>query len=335
MKLGIAVLPKLPFADFIRLGQECEKSDLSLWVPDERFFRDVFVSLAALATNTSKVSLGSGVTDPFIRHPLLTAAGMASLDELSGGRAILGIGAGVSGFDALGIKRHAPATALRQTIDLCRRFWAGEAITQLEGPVYAKAAQLNFTAPRQIPVYIAGRGPKVLALGGEVAEGVIIGHFTSERGLGSAQDQISAGIKKRSPDRGRPEIAVWAYTSVSKDGDAARAAVKPAIGRTIRSTPEALEILGENAPRLLEELERFGYARSPEYDQAMRDTVSDSLTAQLSISGTPQECIDRIRAIRACGIDNVIVLPYPAAGMSIPEMTALFCSDVLPSVRDI
>ncbi len=332
MKLGIAVLPKLPLAEFVRLGQECEASDLALWVPDERFFRDVFVAMAALACATSRSTIAPGVTDPYIRHPLLTAAAMASLDELSNGRAILGIGAGVSGFDALGIKRHAPATAVREAIDMCRRFWAGESITNLDGPVYAKAAQMNFSA-RQIPVYIAGRGPKILALGGEVADGVIIGHFTSRNGIGSAQEQIAAGLKKRSPERGKPQTLVWAYTSVSPDGDAARAAVKPAIGRTIKSTPEALDLLGISAPRLLEELERHGYSRSAAYDRAMCETVSDELAGHLSIAGTPQECIDRIRAIEACGVDQVIVLPYPAAGMTIPEMTRLFLKDAMPAIR--
>lgn len=334
MKVGIAILPKLSLGDFIAFGRRCESHGLSMWVPDERFFRDVFVSLSALACNTAVSTLGTGATDPYIRHPLLTAAAIASLDELSGGRAILGMGAGISGFDALGIKRVSPVKALRDAIDLSRRFWAGETITSSSEFVPAKAATLGFAA-REIPIFITGRGPMVLALGGELADGIIIGHFTSEKGISFAQGHISAGLKKRSPDRGRPEIAVWAYTSVSRDGDAARAAVKPAIGRTISSTREALGILGENGDRLIEQLDKFGYARSDAYDAAMRETVSDSLTAQLSVSGTPAECIDRIRAIRACGVDQVILLPYPPEGTTIPEMGELIFSEVLPGVRDI
>lgn len=334
MKVGIAILPKLPLSDFVSLGQRCETHGLSMWVPDERFFRDVFVSLSALACNTSVSTLGTGATDPFIRHPLLTAAAIASVDELSGGRAILGIGAGISGFDALGIKRVSPVKALRDAIDLSRRFWIGETVTSSSDFVPAKAATLGFAA-REIPVFITGRGPMVLALGGEIADGIIIGHFTSERGISFARGHIDAGLKKRSPDRKRPEVTVWAYTSVSRDGDAARAAVKPAIGRTISSTRETLGILGENGERLIEKLDQFGYARSAAYDAAMRETVSDSLTMQLSVSGTPAECIERIRAIRACGVDQVILLPYPPEGVTIPEMADLIFSDVLPSVKDL
>jgi 5,10-methylenetetrahydromethanopterin reductase len=333
MKAGLAILPKLPLPEFIGLGQKCEQNGLSLWVPDERFFRDVFVSLSALAAHTRTSTLGTGATDPFIRHPLLTAAAMATLDELSGGRAILGIGAGISGFDALGIKRMSPAKAVRDAIELSRRFWAGESVTS-SSFAFAKSAMLGFKS-REIPIFVTGRGPMILALGGEIADGVIIGHFTSDRGLGFAQGHIDTGLKKRSPDRKRPETVVWAYTSVSKDGDAARAAVKPAIGRTIASTREALEILGEDGTKLLQEIDRFGYSRSAEYDQAMRDSVSDSLTTHLSISGTPEECLDRIRAIGACGVDQVILLPYPPAGVSIPEMAELIFTDLLPKIPDL
>lgn len=334
MKIGVAIPPKLAVREQIAEARKCDASGLALWAPDERFFRDVFVSMSAMATATERSTIGTGVTDAYIRHPLLTAAATATLDELSGGRAILGIGAGVSGFEALGIKRVAPATAVREMIKLCRRFWAGEKI-EFEGKhTQVHGARLEFPA-RQIPIFVAGRGEKILAVGGELAEGVIIGHFTSEPGIGASRRHIEAGLAKRSPGRGAPELALWAYTSTSEDGDAARAAVKPAIGRTIRSTPETLDTFGIKAPDLLAELERFGYSRSPDYDAAMCRTVSDELTGHLSISGTPEQCAERIRSIRACGIGQVIVLPYPPKGVSAPDMLALFMQKVLPLVRDL
>jgi 5,10-methylenetetrahydromethanopterin reductase len=332
MKVGIAIPPKLTAREQLVEARIGDAEGLSLWMPDERFFRDPFVSLAAIAGATTTSLLGTGVTDPYIRHPLLSAAAIASVDEVSGGRAILGIGAGVSGFDALGIKRTAPATAVREMIDLCRRFWAGEAIQHDGKHAKVHGARLGFPA-RAIPIYVAGRGARILAAGGELAEGVIIGHFTSESGIGFAQEQISSGLARRAPERGRPEIALWAYTSVAHDGDAARAAVKPAIGRSIRSTPESLELFGVNAPDLLAALSRFGYAHSAAYDEAMQSAVPDALTQHLSIAGTPAQCVERIRAIRACGVDHVIALPYPAEGLSVIDMVNLFTAEVLPQVR--
>ena len=334
MRFGVAIPAALAFKDQIRLAKECDEADLSIWAPDERFFRDVFVTLSAFAQNTVRSPLATGVTDPQIRHPLLTAVAAASVNELSGGRAILGIGAGISGFDALGIKRQAPATAIRDMIRIVRRFWDGEAI-DFEGPLFsAHGAHLHFRAGR-MPIYVAGRGPKVLAAGGELAEGVVIGHMTSKPGIGFAREHIDRGRSKRSAELSSPEIALWAYTSVSLDGAEAKAAVKPAIGRSIRSSPELLPLFGMDLPELEQAIAHFGYSRSPDYDDAMRRLVPDALALHLSISGTPAECIEQIRALRAFGIDHLVILPYPPPSLAAPAMVDLFRREVLPHVADL
>ncbi|MGB3273499.1 MAG: LLM class flavin-dependent oxidoreductase [Xanthobacteraceae bacterium] len=333
MKFGVALTSRLSLNDQISLAQACDTSGLSIWVPDERFFRDVFVTMSAVATATQHATIGSGVTDALIRHPLLTATAIASLNELSNGRAILGIGAGISGFDALGIHRQSPATAVRDAVGLCRRFWSGEEVT-FEGKLFsARKAHLHFETT-QSPIYIAGRGPKILTAGGELGDGVIIGHFTSEPGINFCMANIEEGIARRECTMSRPEIALWAYTSVSYDGNAARASVKPAIGRTLRSTPEVLKLFGVQADGLLEKINQFGYARSAAYDSAMQTIVPDELTSHLSISGTPAECVAQIQRLRKAGIDHIIALPYPAAGMEPGDMVALLQSDVLPHIRN-
>src|SRR6516164_11435205 len=84
----------------------------TVWLADERSYHEVYSCLTHLAARTSKVLLGPCVTDPFSRHPALTAMAIATLDEISGQRAILGIGAGVSGFTELGINRRVLKTAV-------------------------------------------------------------------------------------------------------------------------------------------------------------------------------------------------------------------------------
>ena len=86
------------------------------WLADERFYREVYSCLTYFAQHTSRIKVGPCVTDPYTRHPALTAMAIATLDELSGGRAILGIGAGISGFTELGVERKKPARAIREHI---------------------------------------------------------------------------------------------------------------------------------------------------------------------------------------------------------------------------
>src|SRR5262249_27719354 len=116
-----------PVSRVAELGAFCERLGFdSYWIADQRWMRDVWVSLTATALRTSRIRLGTRVTDPYVRHPALTAVAIASLDELSGGRAILGLGAGGSGFREMGIERKKPVTALREAIELIRRLLAGE-----------------------------------------------------------------------------------------------------------------------------------------------------------------------------------------------------------------
>src|ERR1700689_555675 len=76
----------------------------TVWIADERFYRDVYGLLAHMANHSSRIFLGPGVTDPFVRHPAITTAAMATLDDISEGRAVMGLGTGISGFQSLGIE---------------------------------------------------------------------------------------------------------------------------------------------------------------------------------------------------------------------------------------
>src|SRR2546425_9897016 len=99
------------------------------WLADGRFFREVYACLTFCALRTRRMRLGPCVTDPFSRHPALTAMAIATLDEISGGRAVLGLGAGVSGFRELGIDAARSAVAIREAVELIRRLLAGQSGT--------------------------------------------------------------------------------------------------------------------------------------------------------------------------------------------------------------
>src|SRR5258708_6130640 len=114
-------------AELAARAEELSYDDI--WLADERFFREVYATLAVVAQRTTRVRLGPCVTDPFTRHPALTAMAIATLDEIAGGRAALGIGAGVSGLRELGVDGSKSATAIREAIELIRRLLAGETVT--------------------------------------------------------------------------------------------------------------------------------------------------------------------------------------------------------------
>src|SRR5690242_10724809 len=150
LSIGIAIDGHEPLADVLPrvVALDAGTAVDSLWIADERFRRDVWVSMGALAGATRRLRLATCVTDPFVRHPALTGAAIATVADMSGGRAILGLGAGASGFAAMGVKRERPAIALREMIGLLRRLWSSEESFTFDGQSTAfRDARLGFLPP--------------------------------------------------------------------------------------------------------------------------------------------------------------------------------------------
>jgi len=154
----------------VAVAAEDEGFDYIL-VPDEGVTRDVFVALTAIALNTKRIKFGPAIVNPYTRHPVTSAVSVATLDELSGGRAFIGYGIGgslVLGPMGYTIKR--PLKIMREAIEITQRLYKGETVTY-EGDFFnVKDAVIKFDV-REIPVYFAARGPKMMELGGELAEG--------------------------------------------------------------------------------------------------------------------------------------------------------------------
>src|SRR5512132_609645 len=149
LRTGLLMLPAYAPARLADLAGLAESTGFDdFWLADERFFREVYACLTLCALRTRRIRLGPCVTDPYSRHPALTAMAIATLDEISGGRALLGIGAGISGFAELGVRRERPARAIREAITLIRRLLSGEE-ADLQGEVVRfNQGRLDFTPRR-------------------------------------------------------------------------------------------------------------------------------------------------------------------------------------------
>src|SRR5262245_9801715 len=133
--LGVLLNAEYPLPELVQLARLAEELDYrDFWYTDVRFLRDCWVSLAAVALATERIRLGPGVTDPYTRHPALTASAIATLDELSRGRALLGLGIGGYGFGQIGLEGRLPVAAMRETVEVVRRLLRGEEVS-LEGKV--------------------------------------------------------------------------------------------------------------------------------------------------------------------------------------------------------
>lgn len=223
-ELGLLVLPELPVAELVvRVRRAEELGYDAVWVADEKFYRDPWVVLSSVARETDRVRLGTGVTEPYSRHPALIAMAAATLAEVAPGRVTLGIGAGGPGFPPMGVVRHRPTRAIPEAVEIIRRLLAGERV-DFEGDVLSfRGGSLNFE-PEALPIYVAARGEKVLGIAGSVADGVIMAPFASVAAVELAAGRVLDGA--RGAGRTVPRIVARVDVCIGETRERAREAVR-------------------------------------------------------------------------------------------------------------
>ena len=284
------------------------------WVYDEGLAtRDVYVTMTAILEATEKLIVGPGITNSYTRHPGQTAAAIASLDEMSTGRAFLGIGAGGSlTLDPLGIERHKPLETVRQTIYACRKLFAGERI-DLEAPGFSfKSAQLDY-GRSDIEIWLAGRGPKMLDLGGSDADGVML-DFIFKPSLGEYVHQIKMGAER---NNNKPKIC---YSTMIVTDDESLEIVRPHMTyRLVDSPKEVREELGISE----REISKIHAALAEGLESAAQH-VKDEWVLPFVISGSVKECSEELSSLfEMHGFDEFMIPIFEAeSGVSLLEATS-------------
>ena len=337
LRFGLLLSGAHSLPSAVELARLAERSGFDdVWVADEKFFRDPYVSLAAIAGHTSRLRLGTGVTDPYARHPALTAMALASLDELAPGRAVLGLGAGGSGFPAMGIPRRKPTVAVREAIEVIRRLWRGE-VVDLRGEVIAFSnGRLNFTPPRpDIPVYVAARGRQMLRLAGEVADGVIIAPYASPPGLRYALGLIEAGAQRAGRNLADLDTVARVDVCIAPERAAAVAAVKRWVALPLWSSYPNWDYLdplpGLRVPdRVTQILASRDYGR---IDEAAA-YIPDEFVEHLVVAGTLDDVVRQMRAIAATGVTQITIHPVPIGDLRERDVLDLFATRIMPELGD-
>jgi 5,10-methylenetetrahydromethanopterin reductase len=300
MNISVNLMPEAPVGVLVDLAKTAEELGYSrVWVYDEGLaMRDVYVALTAIAAATSKVHIGTGITNPYTRHPSTTAAAIATLHELSGGRAFLGLGAGGSlTLGPLAVDRTKPLTATRETLLACRKLFDGESVTMHTNHFSLVDATLGFGNPN-IEIWLAGRGPNMLAMGGELANGVML-DFLDMESMDETIGLVRSG-SARSSNHTKLSYSTLVLTS-EEEVDAAR----PHLTYRLVDSPAKTKA-------------RLGITESDVAN--IREAMSDSLAAAavfvkpewvrpFVIAGTPDECASQMRHLSRTYAFDEFLLP--------------------------
>lgn len=338
MKFSVLSLSRFSPAELAELAEHVEQLGYdSLWLADERFYRDVYASLAYCATRTRSLGLGVGVTDPYTRHPALTAMAIATLDEISGGRAILGLGAGVAGFDELGLERPKPARAMREAIDLIRALLRGERVDQHGEVISFHGGRLDFTPPRaDVPVYIASNNRLGLQTAGQVADGAIMQGCVADPALRFFKEQVAIGEQRAGRRAGATELVARINVAIARDRRAALDALRPGIAISlIAQQPKfwSFELAELAVPDALRERIRgLRYTHDPAVVAPIAAEIPDHWVAALTIAGDVDDVVAQVERLRDTGIGHFMLYPVPAQGTPL-DVVRQFATEVVPRLR--
>jgi 5,10-methylenetetrahydromethanopterin reductase len=341
VSFGVGMAPVEPLKKVVSTAKLAEELGFEHVVhADQRFSgeKDVFVTLAADALNTSTVRLGPCVSDPYTRIPAMLAVAIASLDELSGGRAELVLGAGGSGFAQMHLERNRVNQALRETVTMSRALFSGQ-VVDFEGKLFKLTnAQLRFDVRPDIPILIATRSPRNLELAGEIADGAVIATYVSKPQLEFAIERVRAGTTKAGRRLEDVRLVSWVYTSISDDdGRQAVENVRPFVTQALVNTsPEAYPVILEGfdaeLPHVLNRCREMGRP-GLEVAYADRKYLTDDVIKRFSVAGTADDCIEKIREITALGINEIWLRCFsvPRSETEHEKVIVPFAEKVMPS----
>jgi 5,10-methylenetetrahydromethanopterin reductase len=333
VEYGLGLPPVAPVGELVHQAVEAERLGYwCLWVNDERLERDPFTALAAMAERTERIRLGPGVTNPYSRHPALIATALATLDELSGGRAVLGLGAGGTNHRALAVERTSPVAALREAVELIRELWAGAVVTVDGKVVQAREARLDFPAPRpRLPIYIGARGPRVLELAGAVADGVIVGNMATREGWAYALPRIAAGAAGAGRELADIRLTAWLYACVADDEEAALDAIRAMAATSLVTSRPVLGELGIEMPGdFARAMEAHEWSLAREAVREAGRTLPAELVRRFGLAGTADTCRTRLRKLLDAvpQISQITIVPFAAQTGTVAETVGRFIEEV-------
>jgi 5,10-methylenetetrahydromethanopterin reductase len=298
------ITPVIKTVDVVKLAQLAEEVGISrLGISDVIFYPDTYQLQALCAFVTKHMCIGSLVTNPYTRHPAVIAGAAATLDEISNGRAFVGIGAG-AGIGKLGVIRSPPAPTIREAVHIIRELLGGGEVN-FQGNTYQlsdKGSRLEFPPKRTIPILIGTRSPKIAKLAGELADIVVIGaRYISDQQITNYLRWISEGASRSKRDIDSIEIAPRLTICASEDGELAMQSVKLYSAYYLALLRPADFLIEEaKLQKIIDAVRQVkGWYFSPnvKYPKEIDNLVDEEIVDRFAVAGTPDECIKKIRNV--------------------------------------
>ncbi len=304
--------------------------------------RGCFATLAAAVMSTEKIPIGLGITSPYMRHPTTQAAEAVGLDDLSGGRFIMGLGAGKVGTEYLDLdmKKFTAVRTHRESIDIIRGVTSGKAFAY-DGELFRcdlPAVDRKGRGLRtDIPVYIGATGPLMQKLAGKMADGLLLPGLTSPGFTQYARENCRAGFE--ATDREMPAdypVGGVILAACSQDGAKAKDATRSYSGtyviNKLRNIKNDIILSSSGLPN--DTWEPFRQALADGTEDKVTHLVSDDMMRAFTvISGTPEECLELLQQLVDAGLNLPLMEVVGASEEDNLETIRLLGEEVVPKLR--
>ena len=309
-RIGIAFSGGLTASEIADCAERAEALGYeSVWVA-EGHGGDQFAILAACALRTRRIRLGTAISSVFVRTAPTIAMAAATVDDLSGGRFVLGLGSShrVQVGPEHGVEYSRPLDRVRDTVAIVRTLLREGEVSHAGETVRIERFNLWFRPMRgEVPIYLSALFPKMTELCGEIADGVILTRSTLASAA-AVRARVAAGAARAGRDGSAVEITSLLPASVAPDREAALAAARPGLAFYAGFFPRYNRLLAESG--FPAEAAAVAKAWAAGDAPGAARAVTDEMIAATGVAGTAGECRDRIEAYRDSGLDLPIISPF-------------------------
>lgn len=293
---------------------------------------DTYVALTLAARATTRLLVGTGVTNPLTRHPAVTAGAVASLQDVSGGRAMLGIGRGDSALFNIGHRPVSPSVLERYVSDV-QTYLRGETLDAAGYP--SQLRWLAESAQPKVPLDVAGTGPKVISVGARLADRVSFAVGSDPERVAWGIDQVRGALGPQQP---MPSLGLYLNVCVHEDMERAAELVRPGVGIFAHFTgmPGASrERVADGDQKVFDRIGDYDKARHGSGDAAHAQALPLDFIQRFAVIGPARHCIEKLAALRDLGIHRIFVIgPRPDHfGAEADAAQARFAKEVIPALR--
>ncbi|MGQ4833525.1 MAG: LLM class flavin-dependent oxidoreductase [Candidatus Asgardarchaeia archaeon] len=320
---GLALATNIPLSQITRFSILAEKYNFdSIWVAEMISCYDLYQVLSVISSKTSRVHIGPGATNPHTRHPVITAKNIITLNDISDGRAHLALGAGDRLYlESLGLYPKSPLRAVEEAIIIIKTILTKGEI-DFDGQYFkARNIKIGYISPHEVPIFIAGNGPKMLKLAGTYGDGVLFNAIPVV-GVKKAKKFIEDSLSETRITSRPFYMANMIPLAIADSKKQALKQLKPFFSLFLRHLPSYLQDLFLDV-----------FDSSLPIDRFVRDLnkVPEKVLELFSIVGSVKECIDKIEQFFKEGIHQLVfILPRD---VNRERLIRLIGTEIIPLFR--